>query len=180
VIAAAEKQSDELVHTVHDMSRELAALPKKRLLRVEKLMQIIPLIARAVTPVFKSQLLLYLGFYCSLRVEARKVMQKRLASATLDAPLKAEENFQRRVAVMLAMEREARSDLAALEWRTFSQLDPLFYRERRMRLVTSLCEEEEARREEIDFDELCISSVARAKVRSLFFIEKTNRELAAL
>lgn len=174
--AASAEKTEDLTQTVTEMSRELAALPKKRLQRVEKMMHIIPLIARAVTPIFKSQLLLYLGFYCSLRVEARKVVMKRLASST-DAPMKADENFARRVAALFTQERDSRTEARTAEKRAWQQMDPLFYRERHMRLIETLLEEEQGRRGDLDFDEACVASVMRAKVRSLVWMEKTYRDL---
>ena len=171
--------SETVAATVTAMSRELAALPRKRLARVERLMQHVPLIARAVTPMFKSQLLLYLGFFCSLRVEARKVMLKRLAGANHDAPLKADENLQRRVAAVFASEADSRGEIVLGERRARARFGPLFCRERLQRLAESLCEAEEADRADVDFSEMCVSSVARAKMRSLLFLERCHVELNA-
>lgn len=168
---------DAIAKSVVELTKELSALPRKRLARVERMMQIIPLIARAVTPVYKSQLFLYLGFYCSLRIEARKVMQKRIAGALHDAPMKADENFQRRSAAIFSSEKDSRESIMVHERRMWARMDPMFFRERFLRMQGMLFDEEQSTREEIKFDELCISSVARAKLRSLLFIERSYTEL---
>ena len=104
-------------------------------------------------------------------------MQKRISGQAHDAPLKADENLQRRMSTLIVQEQEARNDLEIFEKRTWNKMDPLFYREMFLRLIESLVDEEAGEREEIEFDELCISSVARAKLRSLFFIERSYADL---